>query len=105
MPQRILHKKRSDDGDTPAAPINWPLHTDYRDDVIAQFADDEASTPDRLIDVLGERDTYHLIAVQAIHALHNALTRQRELSMRLRRVLDETKLLRAWLRRQRRVSS
>lgn len=72
---------------------------DNRDLVIEQLADSEAELLERVAQFEADRDSYRLLAQQAIHMLHD-LTQQRD---RLRashhRLLDEYRRLRAQIMR------
>ena len=61
--------------------------TDYRDLVITELADHEAALVEHVLTLSIDRDSYRLLAQQAIHQLHE-LTRQldrtREEQARLR---------------------
>jgi hypothetical protein len=65
---------------------------DYRDLVIETLADSEAALLDCIVDLTVERDSYRLLAQQAIHALHD-----REIEMR--RLRESLRLLREDRRR------
>jgi hypothetical protein len=74
---------------------------DYRDLVITQFANDEARLLDDFVELACERDAYREFAQEALHTVHELTTKCTRLSERLRDVLEETRLLRLALRRER----
>ena len=70
-------------------------HLDYRDEVIAEFAASERRWIERVADVESDRDSYQLIAKQAIHALSAVMTERDRLRRRVVQLIDEVRRLRS----------
>lgn len=70
---------------------------DYRDLVIAQFADDERQLLERLASAEDDRDAYRALAQQAIHSLHDLTARHERLRELHARLADDYRHLRVQL--------
>lgn len=65
------------------------MSRDCRDAVIEALADSEDALLQRVVELMIERDTYRLIAVQAIHRLHDQHVENERLREQNRSLRDE----------------
>ena len=70
------------------------MSRDYRDAVIEALADSEDALLRRIVELMIERDTYRLIAVQAVHALCDRRQQRDRLREQHHCLLDERRLAR-----------
>lgn len=76
------------------------MTADYRDTVIEQLADAEATLTDQIVELTVWRDTFRELAQQAIHALHELTVEHNQLRERDRRLLAEYRALRVQTMRE-----
>lgn len=62
------------------------MSSEHRELVIETLACAEAELIDRVVDLMIERDSYRLLAKQAIHALHDLQVRARQHHVRYQRL-------------------
>lgn len=67
---------------------------DYCGDVIETLADSEASLLDQVVELTIERDSYKLLARQAVHLLHARHIETERLRVSYHRLLDERRATR-----------
>lgn len=65
------------------------MSRDYRDDVIAQLAHDESARLERIVDLTIERDSWQLVAQQAIHYIAELTQQLGHVRATYRRLRDE----------------